>query len=134
LICVGLDIKYWDNVKDGLQLALDIDNNKFSLDDLLEAIEKHDMQLWCIHDGEIKVTFVTQILNYPQKKVLDCVALAGKDPESWIDMLLASMEKFAIENKCDLMETGGRKGWERLFKRNGWRNTHIKLSRSIDYA
>jgi hypothetical protein len=132
--CVGLDLAYWDKVKDGLQKALDVDSNKYSLDDIKRAIEEKNMQLWCIHDGELLTAFVTQIINYPQKKVIECVALTGSNPAKWIGFLLSEMEKYAIENKCDLMETGGRKGWERLFKQHGWDSFHIKMSRSINYA
>jgi hypothetical protein len=134
MICCGLDLKYWDDVKDGLQLALDVDDNKYSLDDLKKAIEEKDMQLWCIHDGNLLCSFVTQIVNYPQKRILDCVALTGKNPTIWIGFLLSQMEKYGKENNCDFMQTGGRKGWEKLFKKHGWKNFHIKMSRSIDYA
>jgi hypothetical protein len=133
LICVGLDLDKWDYVKDGLQAALDVDHNKYTLDDIKNALDAQRMQLWCIHDGVIKCVFVTEIVNYPNSKVLQCIALRGETPQEWIKLLLDSMYLYAKDNQCDVMETGGRKGWEKMFKQHGW-NSHIKVSRRIDYA
>jgi len=134
LVCCGLELQFWDDVKEGLQLALDVDNNKYTLDYLKQAIEEKRMQLWCIHNGNLYAAFVTRITNYPNAKVLECMALTGRRPQLWIGLLLDSMYQYAKENGCTLMETGGRKGWERLFRKHGWGNFHIKMSRSIDYA
>jgi hypothetical protein len=131
LVCCGLELDCWDEVKDGLQKALDVDSNKYTLDYLKRAIEQKRMQLWCIHDGTLRAAFITRITDYPNARILECMALTGRDPAMWIGFLLESMHKFAKENECDLMETGGRKGWERLFKKHGWDDFHIRMSRRV---
>jgi len=131
LVCCGLDLAHWDEVKEGLQKALDVDHNKYTLDSLKAAIERKDMQLWCIHNGGLQAAFVTQIINFPNARVLECVALTGTNPKMWIGVLLESMHQFAQENQCDFMETGGRKGWERLFRNHGWDDFHIRMSRRV---
>jgi hypothetical protein len=134
MICVGLDLGYWDSVKDGLQASLDVDHNKYTLDDIKSALDAQHMQLWAIHDGTLRCVFVTQINNYPNRRILECLALNGKNPKQWISFLLENMYDYAKENQCDYMETGGRKGWEKMFKQNQWDNLRIKMSRRIEYV
>jgi hypothetical protein len=134
LVCVGLELEYWDSVKDGLQASLDVDHNKYTLDDIKNALDAQKMQLWAIHDGALKCVFVTQISNYPNRRILECLALNGKHPKQWISFLLENMYDYAKENNCDYMETGGRKGWEKMFKQNQWDNLRIKMSRRIEYV
>lgn len=134
MICVGLELEHWDDVKDGLQLALDIDNNKYTLDNIKNALDAQYMQLWGVHDGILRCVFVTQVVNYPNLRVLECIGLHGKDPEQWIELILESMEEYAKESNCALMETGGRRGWEKMFKQHGWGNARLKMSKRIDYG
>lgn len=132
--CCGLDLVVWDSVKNGLQESLDIDNNKYTLDHIKSALYNEDMQLWCIHNGEILAVFVTQIINYPNARALDCIGLYGNSPNDWIDVLLETMRCYAEENKCDFMETGGRMGWKKMFEKSGWTCQNIKVSKRINYA
>jgi hypothetical protein len=129
--CVALDLSYWDYVKESLQPALDIDGNKYTLDSIKSALDAQEMQLWCIKTDVIKAVFVTRVCLFPNAKVLECICLAGQEPQKWISVLLTTMEDFGKKNGCNLMETGGRMGWHKMFKNNGWDNFHIKMSKGI---
>ena len=65
---------------------------------------------------------VTQIVTYPQKKILRVISIAGSDFKrlyEFNDMV----ESFAIRSGCSGMELWGRKGWKKLLP--DWKDTYI---------
>ena len=87
-------------------------------EDVLEAIRKSDMQCWVVHeDGQIICAVITQILVYPQRKVLGVPfagAINGTMPK-WVQHF-EILKDFAKENGCGAVRTWGRKGWERVLQ------------------
>ena len=75
------------------------------------------MQLWALitADGEPEVVavLVTEIIDYPRRRVLDLALMAGDRMELWIDSLPV-LERWAVANGVDQVQVHGRKGWERV--------------------
>lgn len=131
IVCCGLDLSMWDYVKTGLQEAFLLDVGRMSMDDVKDALENKEMQLWGIHNGKLLAVMVTQIVNYPQLRALKVVAVYGTDMDEWLDVLIKTIEEYGGENGCHLLEFTGRKGWEKTLSKLGWGNTQIMMSRSI---
>jgi hypothetical protein len=75
------------------------------------------MQLWIKWDDEeVKGAFVTQILNYPQMKILLVLLLGGNDFIKWRDEVDEVLLKFGKEHNCKYVEFFGRKGWGNYLK------------------
>jgi len=87
-------------------------------EDILGFIKNRDMQCWVAHNGqEPLAVIITEILAYPQRKVLGIVftgAINGSI-DLWLDHFRI-MKDFAREHGCSVIRIRGRKGWEKVFK------------------
>jgi hypothetical protein len=131
LVCCGLDLEFWDDVKDALQEAFDSDYGRISLDDVKDALEAQEMQLWGLHDGVLRAVMVTKISVYPQLKAVRIIAVAGNDMELWLDTLIDTVSQWGAEKGAHVVEFVGRKGWERVLSKKGFGDTQVFMTRPI---
>lgn len=108
-----------------LEAALERSGGTHTLDDVVQAIIKGEMQFWPAPKG----CAVTEIVNYPRKKVLH-IFLAGGEMEQIIDMDDSAVE-FAKMNGCTGMSIAGRKGWKRVLKDKGYEEAFTVLGKDI---
>jgi len=111
--------------KPWLEAALELSGGTHTLDDVVQAIIKGEKQFWPAPKG----CAVTEIVNYPRKKVLH-IFLAGGEMEQIIDMDDSAVE-FAKMNGCTGMSIAGRKGWKRVLKDKGYVETFTVLGKDI---
>ena len=111
--------------KPWLEAALELSGGTHTLDDVVQAIIKGEMQFWPAPKG----CAVTEIVNYPRKKVLH-IFLAGGEMQQIIDMDDSAVE-FAKMNGCTGMSIAGRKGWKRVLKDKGYEETFTVLGKDI---
>jgi hypothetical protein len=97
----------WELHREKLIEAIEYTNGTHKEDDVLVAILSGALTLWADENGAV----VTEIMNYPQIKVLNMFIVAGNLG------LLESMEprliEYAKQNGCKRITGGGRKGWTR---------------------
>lgn len=117
----------WETVAPLLAESVKYCDGKWTLADVKESIEKLDAQLFLVVDQGIKAAVVTQIHNYPSKRVLTILFLGGHDMREWLH-LSSVLERWAKEAGCQAMEVWGRPGWERVL---GWNKTSTVISKNI---
>lgn len=105
--------------------ALEYSPGTHSYEDILESIHNGDMQLFANKGGCV----VTQITQYPQKKVL-FVFLAGGELDSVIS-LHDEVIKYAKGKDCNTLMQIGRMGWTKELKKHGWENKSACMTRAI---
>jgi hypothetical protein len=105
--------------------ALKYSNGTYSTNDVFYAIIEDSMQLWSGDQGCI----VTQIVTYPQKKVL-YIFLAGGKMEQLFD-LESEITSWAIKQGCQATEFSGRKGWLKPLTKKGWHHTSVTMIKEI---
>lgn len=106
--------------------ALEYSQGSHSLEDVINGIESGEFQLW---PGETS-TVVTQIIKFPQKKVLH-VFLAGGNQEELKEMD-PYVVQWAKEQGCSAITFTGRVGWARSQMRElGFELTHVMMSKEI---
>lgn len=114
-----------ERCREWIEAALEYNGGCYSFDDVAQGIMEGRMQLWAGPDG----CAVTEILMYPQRKLLN-LFLAGGSMEQLLDM-----EKDAITwakaQGCDGLSLSGRKGWTRALKERGWNTLHTTLIREF---
>jgi thioester reductase-like protein len=125
------DVPYiWDNVAPLLSKVIQHSEGELETDDYLSNLMSGSMQLWIVtEDGKIILSMVTQIIQFPQKKVLRTIALAGerfKEVHSQFSDMLAS---YALKNKCSSLELWGRKGWKKMLP--DWKDTYIVYTKDL---
>src|SRR6056300_1850383 len=101
----------WLQVKPQIEKALD---GSYSSYDILEYIKQNRMQLWISWNDGIEASFVTEVCDYPQLRVMRWVLAGGSNMESWLDLVTSKVEDWAKKNNCQRLEIVGRKGWTKV--------------------
>jgi hypothetical protein len=121
MICAGLDLDNWEAATPFLQKAIDLNRGEFDIDDIYQAIKAKDMQLWGIHDGELKAVMVTEIIIYPKLKRLRVVLNGGILIDTWLDVVMETLDRFKEAHGCKDVEILGRRGWVKKLAKYGYR-------------
>ena len=124
------DVEYvWDKVEPILARAVSRSEGELKTNDILDLITEGDMQLWIVSENkEIIAALVTQIITYPQKRILRLVSLAGEDFNKF-KHFLDRVQSFAIQSGCTALELWGRKGWKKLLPE--WDSKYIVYTKDI---
>ena len=91
---------------------------ELTTDDILDRIKSRDMQCWIAHeDGQILSVGITEIIEYPQRRVLGLPFLGAVKGsiDHWFEYFEV-IKDFARAHDCDVVRIWGRKGWERVMK------------------
>jgi hypothetical protein len=99
-----------------LQQALAEMGATHPLDDIVDLIRDGHMQSFV--EGETWA--ITQIIQFPQRKVLEIFLVVGEMPDA--EKLHDQVMTFAKEHDCTLVRCFGRDGWAKWAKPRGWTN------------
>lgn len=117
----------WEKVLPLVKSALDYSDGKFTPDSVKAALEAREMQLFIVGEN-ISAIAITQIQQYPAKRVLVFEFCAGKDIDRWLFDLVSEIERWAVEQGCDAIEAVGRPGWEKVL---GWERIHVVVRKPL---
>jgi len=113
--------------RDWIQSALDKGGDTHDFKDIVDGVMSGHMQLWSGANG----CAVTEILVYPNKKILH-VFLAGGKKGHGIDQIMDmhdSAVEFAKRNDCQGMTVSGRAGWKKMLQSRGWKQQFVTLAK-----
>lgn len=96
-----------------LPKALDVSDNKFTLEGIKKDCLAGDYLLWITQNT--KAVAIIQVSEYHSRKECDIVILGGENIKSWISET-ALVEDFAKKIGCERMLIHGRKGWGKIHK------------------
>ena len=121
----------WDEVSILLKKAVDQSGGGHDMEALYKEIMSGEHDLWIIFrgDDEIVAAYTTQLCKYPRKVSL-VVTFCGSDEKmgglsgAWIEAMTA-LKKWAISYGFDSIEIVGRRGWTRVFRPMGFKETHV---------
>ncbi len=102
----------WHDIAPMLVESLKYADGKFSLRSVFDALITKNMQLWIgvTKKNEIKAFAITEIVNYPAKKVLIIQFAGGHDMDTWLHNI-DGLQNFAKFHDCEAVEIYGREGW-----------------------
>ncbi len=125
------DVAYlWDDVGPMLAKVTERSEGEFEPDDYLETLTQGAMQLWiATEEKNITLAMVTQIISYPQKKVLRVIAISGEKFIEAHSQFNDMVEAFAIRVGCSSMELWGRKGWKKMLP--DWKDSYIVFTKDL---
>ena len=126
------DVAYiWEKVAPLLDKVQEHTEGEVESDDFLEPLTHGDMQLWIVtEDSELHSVMITQIIPYPQKKVLRVISLSGSEFNK-LNEFQAMLESFAIRTGCSSLELWGRKGWKKLLP--DWESNYIVYTKDLKH-
>lgn len=117
-------------VKDELEDILLKAENGFYAEDVLEYLNNNDMQLWIIWDNEnnLKKGFViTEIIERPRLKFCSVFVMTGSNRKRWQYEVMRNLIDFGKQNGCQKGISLARKGWTKIYKQYGFKDTHVCL-------
>ena len=124
------DVAYvWEEVVPLLARVAPHTEGEMEPDDYIEPLTHGDMQLWVVVENKrVNAALVTQIIPYPQKRILRLISLAGDNFQEIKDFL-EMVEAFALKNGCTALEMWGRKGWKKLL--SDWKDSYIVYTKDL---
>lgn len=94
---------------------------RYEPEDIIDAVLDGEAHLWVAFDAEtVSGITVTRFWQYPRKKCLDVLFLGGEDWDSWRGDMFDTLQRWADDNGCDVIESSGRTGFARVFKSHGY--------------
>jgi hypothetical protein len=111
--------------REWIESALDKGGNTHSFIHIVDGVISGNMQLWSGPKG----CAVTEIVVYPNKKVLH-VFLAGGKLEQITDMHEDAV-KWGKAQGCVGMSLAGRPGWKKALKEFGWKEQLVTLGKEF---
>ena len=110
----------WPEVSDYVTRALKLTLGQINADTVLEKIKTQDMQLWVIAESAILGAMVTEILIYPNRKILRVVTLGGEGWDNWGSEIVETLDSYAKYVGATGIEFVGRKGWSKKLAQHGY--------------
>ena len=84
-----------------------------------------------LRDENITAIAITEIVDFPRRKICRLLACTGTGADRWLDKL-AEIEDWARHRGCTAIEPIARPGWERKLTARGYRKTHVVLEKSLN--
>jgi hypothetical protein len=112
----------WPRIFPHLSKASEYTFGRYEPEDILDVVAGGEAHLWVVFDGEdiVGIT-ITRFWQYPRKRCLDMLFIGGDDGFSWKDPMLETLQRWARDNGCDVIESSGRPGFARAFKDDGYK-------------
>jgi hypothetical protein len=133
LVCVPKS-QVWmlsSSVWDMLKPALERQHHMTSIDRLRKDCASGNSQLWFVTPEDtlqVLAIAVTEVLQYPGKRMFCIGWLGGSQMRRWIDFFEVFVD-LAKRQGCDGIEVHGRRGWERVLSRWGLSFDRLVVSR-----
>jgi hypothetical protein len=112
----------WPNIEQYMSGAAQYTYNRFNTNDIKKDLINKPQQLWIAYDEEeVYGAVVTEIIVYPKMTTLMMHFTGGKKLPRWKQPMLKLLQRFAKDQGCNVIESYGRPGWEKVFKNDGYK-------------
>jgi len=119
----------WDEVVPLIEKALLHAEGELIPEDIKQHLDEGDLRLWVALKGQkILAAMVTEIIEYPRKRIVRVITLAGKNMDMWYDFL-PMIEGYAVKNGCSSLEAWTRKGMTRKLK--DWKHSYDIITKDL---
>lgn len=112
----------WTRCRPWIEAAVARTGGTHTIEDIEKRLAEGTAQFW---PGQ-RSAAVTQICEYPQAKWLS-IWLAGGDLGELVGMV-PTWRNFAAFHGCENISITGRRGWERVLGKHGWKARAVCLS------
>ncbi|MBU9552819.1 hypothetical protein [Burkholderia multivorans] len=102
-----------------------------SVEDVLASLRNDHSQLWVYESETGFGVVVTQIVQYPRRKVLFIKFGTGYHAKEWAIPIITAIEYFARHTGCGAVEICARPGWIKLLQEAGYGSRHVLLTKEL---
>lgn len=113
-------------MEEKLQRAFAEMGHTHDLEDIVALVREGAMQSFVVRD----TWAVTQILDFPKKRVLEVVLIVGNLDA--VEEVFEQVFAFAKEQACDFVRAFGRGGWKGHALARGWQNGQCVFVKSVE--
>lgn len=111
----------WGKIENFITKAAEYTYGRFTTSNIYDMVKEGDYQLWIAFDEDkFKGAVVTNIVTYPQRKLLCMQFCGGEELKDWKDPMLSILRRFAKDLGCDGIESTARPGWAKIFQNDGY--------------
>ena len=122
----------WAKIEPFVEKAAEYTYGRYLASNLYDMVKDGDHQLWVAYDGnDFKGTVLTNVMNYPQRRVLCMGFCGGIELKDWKTPMLDLLKRYAKDMGCDSIEAFGRPGWANVFKNDGYQTKWITFELPI---
>jgi hypothetical protein len=110
---------FWNKVKNWVYKVVVQSNGRHTLDSTYKLLKQGTMTMFLITDKKkLCAVYVVQKVYYPAKIVLGILFCGGSKVIKEVKKIEKFFLNYAKEQKCDGLEIIGRKGWDKVIKKN----------------
>lgn len=121
-------ISIWDRILPQVRYACLASAEKYTPEYFLQILTEDHALLWA--DENIDNFILCDAIQFPKKKFARVVMGMGKDLKT-DDTFIATFETWARENDFQGVLTEVREGLVALFRKEGWRKTHVLMEKEF---
>jgi len=115
-----------------IKLAMEQSDQRVTLDSIMEDLANHERQLWIVKfDGQYIAAVVTMVYTNNKGEKVGEISLAGGSQHDLWDNFVAGVSAWFKAQGCVFIDIVGRKGWERLYKAQGFHVEQIQLRKAL---
>ncbi|BDC37922.1 hypothetical protein [Paraburkholderia terrae] len=103
-----------------------------SVEEVKRDIERSHSQLWVFETESAFGVVVSQVVQYPLRKVCFIKFGTGYNAKEWAIPIISLIEKFAEHSGCGAVEICARPGWIKLLQEAGYGSRHILLTKELE--
>jgi len=111
--------------REQIESALAYSGGTHTFEDVLQGVAEGRMQAWVNN----KSIAITEVIVFPRKKNLHGFLAAGNMRE--ILEMVPSAAEWGRQLGCTGFTLAGRKGWQRVFGKRGWRTAFYVLETTL---
>lgn len=118
--------QFWPQVEYRIRDALSYSPGHQSAEDIRQGLVDGSLLLLACES----VCVVIELIEYPRKKALHAVIIAGDGVDAWMPELIEHMEHLAREQGATEISGNGREGWGRYMRKYGF-TTYAFVTREV---
>jgi hypothetical protein len=117
----------WGDVEEQLGKAVARSNGRWSMEALYHTIQSGHQQLWLAFDEDKIIDGVgtTEIIDYPQGKMLAIQFLGGDKFNDWVWEMLEKFNGFAKDSGCVGIEATARQGFWKWLSQDDFKQSYV---------
>jgi hypothetical protein len=123
----------WPDVREQLARAIKRSHGRWNMEFLYASILNGNQQLWLSFDAENNIDGVgtTEILQYPEKRMIAVQFLGGDRFNDWVWDMLEKFKDFGRDNDCTGIEATARMGFWKWLEQDDFSRSYVVYERSL---
>lgn len=123
----------WPLAIDKLEKAIERSRGRWSMENLYQALQSEMYHLWLAFDDNkaIDGIGVTQIVAYPNRRMLAIQFLGGENFMDWVWPMLETFNSFARDTECQGIEATGRDGFWKWLQKDGFEKAYTVFEKRL---